>query len=111
MKYLASAREVRGMSTDELRANFLLDDLFQPNNLVLHAIDLDVLCARMCAAQVLGKDAGGEAIARVVRESDRLRLAAERAHGEHGAEKLRFEGRCGNAIAIQYRRRIEEARR
>lgn len=41
MRYLPSARETGGMSTDELRSNFLLDDLFQAGKLVLHAIDLD----------------------------------------------------------------------
>src|SRR5690349_17425923 len=41
MRYLPSANETRGMSTDELRAGFLIEDLFQPGQLTLHALDLD----------------------------------------------------------------------
>jgi 4-deoxy-L-threo-5-hexosulose-uronate ketol-isomerase len=41
MRYLPSARETANLSTDELRASFLIDDLFRPGALVLHAVDLD----------------------------------------------------------------------
>lgn len=41
MRYMPSAQQVSRMNTDELRSTFLIEDLFQPDKLVLHAIDLD----------------------------------------------------------------------
>lgn len=41
MRYMPSAREAQTMTTDELRATFLIEDLFQAEQLRLHAIDLD----------------------------------------------------------------------
>jgi 4-deoxy-L-threo-5-hexosulose-uronate ketol-isomerase len=41
MRYTPHPAQIQRMSTDELRAAFLIDDLFQADQLVLHAIDLD----------------------------------------------------------------------
>lgn len=41
MRYMPSAQQVSRMTTEELRATFLVDDLFVPGQVVLHAIDLD----------------------------------------------------------------------
>jgi 4-deoxy-L-threo-5-hexosulose-uronate ketol-isomerase len=41
MRYLPGAEQVSRMSTDELRSAFMVDDLFQADQLTLHAIDLD----------------------------------------------------------------------
>ncbi len=41
MRYMPSAQQLKGMSTAELRATFLIEDLFQPGKMILHAIDLD----------------------------------------------------------------------
>ncbi|HEX6558742.1 MAG TPA: 5-dehydro-4-deoxy-D-glucuronate isomerase [Longimicrobiales bacterium] len=41
MRYMPSAQQVSRMSTDELRSTFLIEDLFQPDRVVLHAVDLD----------------------------------------------------------------------
>lgn len=41
MRYMPSAREVSRMNTEELRATFLIEDLFQPGVVTLHAVDLD----------------------------------------------------------------------
>ena len=41
MRYLPSPAEIRGLSTDQLRAAFLVEDLFIPDEVILRAIDLD----------------------------------------------------------------------
>jgi 4-deoxy-L-threo-5-hexosulose-uronate ketol-isomerase len=41
MRYMPGAEQVSRMNTDELRAAFLIDDLFVADQVVLHAIDLD----------------------------------------------------------------------
>jgi 4-deoxy-L-threo-5-hexosulose-uronate ketol-isomerase len=41
MRYIPAADQVSRMSTDELRANFLIDDLFEHDRVTLHAVDLD----------------------------------------------------------------------
>jgi 4-deoxy-L-threo-5-hexosulose-uronate ketol-isomerase len=41
MRYTPHPAQIQRMSTDELRAAFLIEDLFQPDKLVLHALDLD----------------------------------------------------------------------
>jgi 4-deoxy-L-threo-5-hexosulose-uronate ketol-isomerase len=41
MRYLPGPVEARRMGTEDLRANFLLQDLFVPDQIVLHHVDLD----------------------------------------------------------------------
>lgn len=41
MRYLPSPAETRSLSTDQLRAAFLVEDLFIPDEIILRAIDLD----------------------------------------------------------------------
>jgi 4-deoxy-L-threo-5-hexosulose-uronate ketol-isomerase len=41
MRYLPRPEEIRRMSTDELRAAFLIEDIFKADEIVLHALDLD----------------------------------------------------------------------
>jgi 4-deoxy-L-threo-5-hexosulose-uronate ketol-isomerase len=41
MRYLPSPIELRGLGTDQLRAAFLVEDLFIPDEIILRAIDLD----------------------------------------------------------------------
>jgi len=41
MRYMPSPAQTRGLSTDELRAAFLVEDLFVPGEVILRSIDLD----------------------------------------------------------------------
>jgi 4-deoxy-L-threo-5-hexosulose-uronate ketol-isomerase len=41
MRYMPNPAQIQRMSTDELRAAFLIEDIFKPDEIVLHAIDLD----------------------------------------------------------------------
>jgi 4-deoxy-L-threo-5-hexosulose-uronate ketol-isomerase len=41
MRYIPGADQVGRMSTEELRASFLIDDLFERDRVTLHAVDLD----------------------------------------------------------------------
>lgn len=41
MRYLPSPNETRGLSTDQLRAAFLVEDLFIPDEVILRGLDLD----------------------------------------------------------------------
>ena len=41
MKYTPNPEQIARMSTAELRAAFLIEDLFQPGKVILHALDLD----------------------------------------------------------------------
>ena len=41
MLYLPRAEELARMTTDEVRASFLIADIFRPGELTLHALDLD----------------------------------------------------------------------
>ena len=41
MRYMPSPAQLRGMTTDQLRAAFLVEDLFIPDEIILRAVDLD----------------------------------------------------------------------
>jgi 4-deoxy-L-threo-5-hexosulose-uronate ketol-isomerase len=41
MKYFPSSSETKTLGTEDLRAAFLLTDLFKPDKIVLHITDLD----------------------------------------------------------------------
>ena len=41
MRYLPDARGMRGMSSDELRASFLVSNIFRPGEITLEIVDLD----------------------------------------------------------------------
>ena len=41
MRYMPGPGAIGRMNTAELRETFLIEDLFQPDKVVLHAVDLD----------------------------------------------------------------------
>lgn len=62
IRYVASMHEYQRMTTEELRGRFMIEDLFQPESLVLHYCDIDrVLVGSACpGAQALSLDAAEE---------------------------------------------------
>jgi 4-deoxy-L-threo-5-hexosulose-uronate ketol-isomerase len=71
MRYLPDATRVRTMTTEELRASFLVSDLFQPGAITLRAIDLDRVV-------IGGAVPGGEPLALEAPPSVRAAFFAER---------------------------------
>lgn len=123
MRYLPSPDAVRDMSTDELRAHFLVTDLFQPERLTLRLFDLDrvvlggavpagrplaleappeLAAAYFCERRELGVlNIGGPGRVHVDGSSHALR-ARDALYVGRGSREVRFESEAADAPARFY---------